>query len=421
MPSRLHNLAWIRQKTAADEAEYEDEDDLPLEDRLRPHLPKFMAGLAASGAGLGAYRLMRRQRLSADPRLRAIQELSGGDAPHVFEGSRKNLSALQRLVNKARAGFGTTLYDEDIPLDRRGVIIHEDPAVITSGDVNIFGPQQRERLLKYFGRPSSSTADKGLEAEVFQKYAPGSVPDTTSMSRILGPLGFLKRRLGDPLSRYEAKLRQKYPQGYVLKTTGGAATGGHFPTDSKSLSEYLAGGGHQAEVVQQLLRDPSKVIAQAKIPIEQGNVLDRLWGTLRRTPSTREHRVHVFEGAVSPSTTTPRFSPLSALTTRKQLREGEDFVRGVLEKLPPELQRGSYNFDVAPVVGGGYKIIESNPGQYSGILNPGRNPLAPFLLHRDLTGRHGRLSSGLAAATAATGAGLAASKLPELLDEEDES
>ena len=380
-----------------------------LESRLAPHLPKLLAALAATGAGLSAYGYHRRQQLSSDPTLAALQRASKGKYTYLASGSAETTNPLIRGLNKLlMAGGGNVEYSRD--LNRRaglfgrakveGALLHDvDKHVRAKGDVDLLG-RGSDVVTKLFGN-----GDKSVEAKIFQKYAPGSVPDTTLMSELKTPW------FGDRLKAYEEQLRQKYPNGFILKTTHGAATKGRFPTDAKALAESLAAGGHEAEVVHQLLNNPSKVIAQEKIRIKPGNVLDKLWGALRGTPSTQEMRVHVFNGAVTPEVTMPRFSPFAAMSTAAQANEAENFVKDVLGKLPRNLSRGTYSFDVAPVMGGGFKIIESNPGYRSGFLSPLHNPLAGFQMHRAITGRSSRLGAGIAGTLAAGGAGLAVHEL----------
>jgi hypothetical protein len=386
------------------------DEELSLQERLRPHLPKFIAALAAASAGLGTYALLRKQRLSSDPALAEIQRASKGLFTRTAPGREKDTNALVRAANKYLfAGGGRVAYEDDLIEKARllgkmpkleGAVLHDGPQFAT-GDVDVPGPLL-ERLAKIFKQ-----GDKGVEAKIFQKYAPGSVPETVGMSS-------LRRSIfGDSLANYDKQLRERFPQGFILKTTMGAGTKGRLPTSAKSLADHLASGGPEADVVRELLRKPSNVIAQEKLPIQQGNILDKLWGALRGTPSTREMRVHVFNGAVAPDMTLPRFSPFAAISPSAQHREAENFVKDVLQKLPQDMQKGTYAFDVAPVAHGGFKIIESNPGYLSGFLSPGHNPNVGAQLHRTFTGRTSPAYSALAGALAATGAGLVGHEIAE--------
>ena len=390
-------------------------EDPSLESRLAPHLPKFLAALAATGAGLSAYGYLRRQRLSSDPALAALQKASKGKYTYLARGGEKETNPLIRAINKLlMAGGGDVAYAKD--LNRRanvigqakveGALLH-DAVASAKGDVDLLG-KSTTTFSKLFGN-----GDKAVEAKIFQKYAPGSVPGTTLMSELDVPF------FGNRLKAYEEQLRQKYPGGFVIKTTHGAATKGKFPTDAKALAETLAAGGPEADVLKQLLRNPSKVIAQEKIKIKPGNVLDQLWGALRGTPSTQEMRVHVFNGAVAPDLTLPRFSPFASMSTAAQATQAENFVKDVLNRLPKDMQKGTYSFDVAPVVSGGFKIIESNPGYRSGFLSPGHNPLAGFQMHRAITGRSSPIGAGIGAGLAGAGAGIAAHELAEHLSEKE--
>lgn len=391
------------------------EQEPSLEERLAPHLPKFLAALAATGAGLGAYGYLRRQRLSSDPALAAIQTASKGKYTYLARGSEEGTNPIIRALNKLlMAGGGDVAYAKDLNRRSRligqakveGALLH-DAAASAKGDVDLLG-KGTEAFSKLFGH-----GDKAVEAKIFQKYAPGSVPGTTLMSELDVPF------FGNRLKAYEEQLRQKYPGGYILKTTQGAATRGKFPTDAKALAETLAAGGPEADVVKQLLKNPTKVIAQEKVRIKPGNVLDKLWGALRGTPSTQEMRVHVFNGAVTPELTLPRYSPFASMSTAAQATEAENFVKDVLNRLPKNMQKGTYALDVAPVVGGGFKIIESNPGYRSGFLSPAHNPLASFQLHRAITGRSSPIGAGIGAGLAGAGAGLAAHELATQLSKEE--
>lgn len=371
-----------------------------LEERLEPHLPKFLAALAAAGAGLGVYGHLRRQRLSDDPALAAIQRASKGKLTYLAPGREEGQLDLRALKRIFGAGGGDVVFSNEVKAQPKleGALLHGVKSR-ARGDVDILKGESRAF------RRAFADGDKATEAALFQRYAPGSVPLTTRMSDLPAPM------FGDRLKAYEAHLEKLFPNGYVIKTTTGAGTGGKFPTNAHGLAETLAAGGPEADVLKVLLRNPSKVVAQERIPIQQGNILDKLWGALRGTPSTREMRVHVFNGAVAPTLTLPRFSPFAAVSTAAQATEAENFVKDVLAKLPGKFQKGTFAFDVAPLAGGGFKIIESNPGYTSGFLSPGRNPLAGFQLHRALTGRASPLGAGIGAGAAAATVGAAANAM----------
>jgi hypothetical protein len=168
------------------------------------------------------------------------------------------------------------------------------------------------------------------------------------------------------------------------------------------IEKYRSMPGYEGRVIDEMLK--GNVIFQEKLPLMRFD--KRTADAMKRKGygPTREFRVHVVGGKAVPSMATPRypgFSPelvVDALKARKAARWAQ---KNVLDKLP-EAQRGmSMGMDVAPLKGGGYKVIELNTGGSSGLLDtvPGMS----HQLHKAVTGRYSKPAAGMIAGAAGVG------------------
>lgn len=396
-----------------------------------------LAGLASTAiAAPLLYRHLRQRRFSADPALRALQEQSDGKFTRVIEGRSKARGAMGRFIDKLMyGGGGDVRYTADLrdAMQRgakekiKGTVMHNLPGEqYADGAVNLIANRASDDVSSAF-----DYGNKLREYELFNHFAPGSMAKSESVSNVLGELGhdighrdpsrharqvevFRRNmsenasRRGEMLEGLESKLRGKYPKGYLLKDVNASATGGKFPSDSHNLRDLAAGDGPAAETLVNAIKDPRSVMVQEKMPLEQGTWVDRQFAKIRGLPATKEVRVHVMNGAVVPNMTVPRFSPTMHVLDRDKLHGANDYARELMGKLPEGLREGTFAMDVAPIVGGGYKLVESNPGYRSGFLSVGNNPLIGPQSHKAFTGQHSKMVSGIGAGLGAGAVGLGA-------------
>lgn len=137
--------------------------------------------------------------------------------------------------------------------------------------------------------------------------------------------------------------------------------------------------------MQDLLNNPDKLIAQRLLDIKKlspsqeyaNKSLNAMLGRLGVNVSTiPEYRVHVINGKVVPGTTVAKHLPISAFTginpygAGKVERAAQRMVNTLMKKDPSFVDKQTFGLDIAPVRGGGFKLIETNPEAYSGYLNP---------------------------------------------------
>lgn len=172
-------------------------------------------------------------------------------------------------------------------------------------------------------------------------------------------------------------------------------------------------GARELHTATRLLLNPEKVLIQERARIKRTGALDRLIGRLIRRPSGGvEFRVHaigpqVIRGAsISRHGTTPALAHLAGHYP-EEVRLAEDHVENVLSKLPRGFVRNrAFAFDVAQT-GKGFKIIESNPSGWSGLLTgESFNPAPALTMHRFISKLQGRPTGLLTAPKALAAGGL---------------
>jgi hypothetical protein len=434
---------WLRsrrekeQEKVADAVEQDPSEQPPKKSWLRRNAAPIAGLTTAAVVAPLLYRYLRKQRLSNDPALRSIQEASGGRFGRILEGRQEAMSAPRRWLDRLiYSGGGDVHYQDNLIEAARksgkvpqveGVLLHNAPGKqLAQGASNLIANRDSDAVSSIF-----DNGNKWQEYNIFEHFAPGSMGKTENVADVLADMGhnlgarnprergqqveaFRKAmsnngaRRRDMLAELQSNLRQRFGDGFLLKDVDAAATGGKFPSDLHNFTDLVNEDSPAAKTLINAIKDPRSVIAQSKLPLAQGSWLDRQFAKLRGLPSTQEVRVHVMNGAVAPDLTVPRFSPTMWLTGRKTMRGADQYARDLLTKLPEELQRGTYAMDVAPLVGGGYKLIESNPGYRSGFLSPGNHPVIGPLLHKQFTGQHSQMVSGLGAGAGAVGGGLTA-------------
>lgn len=426
------------------------------------HLPQIAGALGALGTGAALYRALRQRRLSNDPALRRIQLASKGQYTRVLPGTAKDRGALGRFKDKYLAtGGGNVIYQGDaqrafdasqknrvVP----GVVHHSDRSfgnVVSGSGENLAANKATQDI---YDRIKN---DKWNEYQFFNRYAKGSMGRSQNLAHVMREIGYDKLP-ADPAGRHEFlnklenHLKKNYGEGFLLKDTLSAETGGAFPTEKtpfvdlytrytkadpatklKQMVEEQGAGmdptgvkelrkrlraqisqEHQdvyaGRVFEKMFKDPERAMVQAKLPLTEGSWFGKLFGRLTNRPATQEMRLHVVNGAVVPSMTIPRFDPSMYITGQHHMRGAEEYGRGLLAKMPKKYQQGTYAMDIAPLKGGGYGLIESNPSGVSGFYNPEKMPIIGPIMHKAFTGQHSRGVAGTLAGggALATGAGI---------------
>jgi len=293
--------------------------------------------------------------------------------------------------------------------------------------------------------------DKWKEYQFFQRHAPGSMPETVNVGGVIKDLGYKKipkgkKQRAQLLDELQAELRQRYPEGFIMKELGGVQSGGIFPThksefsklhqqfgesglekpieqmwagtypgadklNASDIDKIIAGWkqdpSYAGRVLQNIMKDPRSAIVQRNVNIEKPGFLRRMVGKAMGQPASKEVRVHVEGGRAIPELAVPRFDPTMGFMEPGKVRGAAEHAQGIIDKLPKTYgNTGTFAMDIAPLEGGGYTLIEANPGGQSGLLF--RDPTAGPKLRKALTGRWGPGAAGGMAAAGATGIGLGA-------------
>jgi hypothetical protein len=441
--------------------------DPSVQDPSQPSsvVPAAVGTLGALGTGAALYRALRQRRFSNDPALRRLQQAAQGQYTRVLPGTSAQRGAVGRFIDKYLAtGGGRVVYQGDAQrafdaAGKRqilpGAVHHSDRAfsnVVSGAGENLAANKGTRDI---YDRIKN---DKWREYQFFQRYAPGAMGRSQNLAQVMREIGYDKLPI-DPkerlafLNKLETHLKSKYGKGFLLKDTLSAETGGAFPTEKTNFSDlyqrYLKadpkakaqqlieeqGKGldptalkalkkriraqmtkehadvYSGRVFEKMFADPTKAMVQEKLPLTEGSMFGKLFGKLTNRPATQEMRLHVVNGALVPSMTIPRFDPSMYITGRKQMRGAEEYARGLLAKMPKKYRSGTFAMDIAPLKGGGYGLIESNPSGVSGFYNPEKMPIIGPIMHKAFTGQHSRAVAGTLAAGGAGAAGVGAYQL----------
>lgn len=432
--------------------------DDPTKTEKPSKLPAIAAGLGAAGVAAPLlYNAIRRPTYSTHAGLRAIQKASKGRFARTIHDKPKSRAG-QWLQKK--------LYDAD----ELKHISEKQPKkpMKFEGAVHHFDPEWGPKYLKGTVNPGTSPASQGLSNRIaedkwreylfFEKHAPGSMARTQSMQQVMRQMG-VKRVPKDPkkqrqlMDELQGRLGKSYgteagkeaPGGYLLKEIGGAQSAGVFPQEKhnfgsllskskqkkiqskldkldkqldkdeitsaqweKAFKELRGQEGFAGRVLEQTIKNPRNVVVQQKVPIAETTGLRRLVSKALGQPASKEIRVHVIGGKAVPELATARFDPTMGLFERKLPREASEYAQSIVDKLPKNVRQTEFGMDIAPLQGGGFKLIEANPGGQSGLLHPEKGPLAPFRLRKAMTGQWSPTVAGAGAGAGALAAGGAA-------------
>jgi hypothetical protein len=231
------------------------------------------------------------------------------------------------------------------------------------------------------------------EAQELTRYVPDAIPRTSPIAEFIQRAGADLRAASQgsledkvrALEKVLAEVRKVDPNGYFLKLTDGFSSGGGFASEKTRIAETLkdyyenilplreklmAELGDEVEVhyrlkgrpnyeegmtLDRLLRAPEEVLVQEKKKLVFGGWV-RDGEKYKRLP--KEFRVHTLRGKVLKGWTQHRWGEVRNLKAA-DITEIEDFVQGVMNRLPPELRDGWYGMDVVFTEDGKY-IIELN-------------------------------------------------------------
>ena len=326
-----------------------------------------------------------------------------------------------------------------------------------TGGTNLEGSARTQRAV------ASLALNKGREADLLQKNAPEAIPYSVGdLSRLVPrlPRGASSqdryKAIRDAQANIAAHMGENSAKQFAIKPVEGAQSGGEFPLGTgkwnweAGLRDYDtrmkdpairaqfrkvvdAGPGplagflrdnklHEGWVLDQMLKDPSKAMAQHWMPGMKG-----------------ELRVHTMRGEVPRLLIDPRGGGnLEAVTEKLRMygvhpKEVQDFTKNVLRKMGPKYQNGSFAMDLGVFNGPDgkphLKVMELNPtglgssmsgAQHSGFNETRVLPWAGHSQYRSVTGRHttpvalaGALGAG------AIGAGVGRALTTEKPEEED--
>lgn len=421
-------------------------------------LPWWAYPAIAAGAGLGTYALARHPRFADATRypiLNKIQQMAKGKMHRADVRGAPDVapeSTIQRIGRQIR--HGPEAYGGELPKAMEGT--PKRPAAVWSGHEEPFatrfdpsmGPHRGETQMgEFMPQFIEHLSDKAEQAKLLAKIAPEAAPKTLTMADLPVGLRVRAKHLEKDLPKLQAFLEKEFGgKEWIMKPSMGreggalgAASSGVFPSGKTDLQaaykqwlkmrpEYRKAvgeveeslhdtdinrvieafrtrPGYEGRVIDELLH--KNVIFQEKLPLEQ--FAPRLAKKMeaRGLSPTKEYRIHTVGGKAIPSMATPRYysGPISSIIESIKARRAAKWLqKNVLDKMKDTEKEIAYGMDVAPVKGGGYKIIEMNPGGRSGLLES--HPLMPHLLHKAVTGRYSPVAAGalgLGGAGAATG------------------
>lgn len=380
-----------------------DDDDPHPRSFLRKALPY----LAAGGAGLAGYKLLRTPRFSANPALRKIQELANRkgfhrvvDVTHAplpqgasigerlehfatpHADAQGNLSRFNRLKLFLREGTteaipvawrpqggpagsehisghrGPKKY-EGVIWNRHGISGSETPRAVRGG-VDLEGPTATQDALHRL-----SVKGKSYEAHLVQKHAPGDMPEThtrfSGMSMRDLAHGLEHAAPEDAARELQQRVLSNHGPDYMVKTDTGLASGvggGGFPRsgDGDWGEELKRYNTHFADPKNQAAFDGSEGNAAAHYLRSRGLYRGHVITEALKNPDNtliqklipgieNEYRVHTIAGTV----------PRSLLLTR------DSGTLKSLRQTPARLGVGQRGADVQTFAQG---FLDKLPAKY---------------------------------------------------------
>jgi hypothetical protein len=192
---------------------------------------------------------------------------------------------------------------------------------------------------------------KLAQAHVFRHYSPDSLPPTCGLDRLaqgVNPADLRKL------------LRERFPQGFVIKTALGDCSGNEIDLRTEAALSWIEGGGRYMPGA--------------------GMLTDEEFIVQERKSIRREYRVHTIEDRVIEDLTVHRHRG----SVGPGEREGpNEYVLRMLDAIPAGITSGSnMGWDVALLDDGSFTVIEVNIGGIHKIYNPGYHA-SGFYHHKD--------------------------------------
>jgi hypothetical protein len=265
-------------------------------------------------------------------------------------------------------------------IDGESIVLHRTP-FHDKTVLGKFNPNLTNRFVRQV------LENKYAEFKFFNDYAPGSIPNTELLSDHF--------QAGMTFESFEASLRTRFPNGYIIKGVWDLGSEKSILTDSLKIAktikayknsdfdEYAANLRADQSLVDsapdylidrykdhpnylgwkltQLLNHPEQSIVQEKVNID------------------RELRIEIIGGKViGGESTIDRYQYLAMLTKkgRENYRpishevviEAEKYAQNIIDQLPNEFKATPFSVDVALLKDGQFALIESNPGGNSNFL-----------------------------------------------------
>jgi len=398
-------------------------------------LPSWLPAVAGLGTVAGVYALSRRRiKAPKGTQLRRIQEAAGGEMFHgdsayyaKLRNKGKPLGVLRRLLRKFTVGPEVDMDDvkrvESFAAaykkkTGRKPVVWQESALPIEGTINpVLSHSGSKVTVRNSRKAIDMLSDRLHEYTILNKVAPGSMAKTLDVASIIkkhkidltNPVELQKN-----LNKLQNVLHKEFNgKGYILKPrtpasiTHNVASSGKFPSDRSVWSDQYAAWlkikpevmrdfsitghinsvinkhrtrtGWDGRIIDDLLS--GNAVVQERLPLipYAKRVQDKM--SRKGFGVTREFRIHTIGGVAVPSMATARY-PSTAVGTLKDVRDAKKAAKWVqetvLDKLPAPFRKIPLNLDVAPLKGGGYKVIETNAGGSSGHLEsvPGiRNSL----------------------------------------------
>ncbi|MGC9949061.1 MAG: hypothetical protein ABSF64_22055 [Bryobacteraceae bacterium] len=181
---------------------------------------------------------------------------------------------------------------------------------------------------------------KLIQALVFDRYAPGSLPVTCGLDRIAWRTG---------LGNLRVSLRDRFPSGFVVKTGLGDSSGDNCDFRTEAALSWIENGGRG---------NPAPSLLTSEEFVVQERVAIR-----------REYRVHTVEDRVIEDLTVRRHHGTVGPGERSAPNRR---VQSILDMLPAGLTAGAIlAWDVAVTEDGSVSVIEINIGGMHTVYNPG--------------------------------------------------
>lgn len=397
-------------------------DQLGLADQEKPLWRRALPAALGLGGSAALYALLRKQRLSTDPILRAIQKASKGKVTALeTAGASHNVAPwLERQIIKLTRGADDVVLRKMTPqleqtLDQikakalRGEKLPAIKPTRVEGTVQNYTDPELSALYRGDVNPTGNITetlrtqnDKLLEAQLLHQHMPGVGPKPLGTIRDYTPSG--KGSLAD----IQQNLRAQHPEGYIIKPRSGPSTGGDIIMHSDDLTQLT---GKRKTWAERMLQKPEEFIVQEKMPLATEKRIPIFGRKYHpgREELPAEWRIHTVGGRIVPKAMSRRYPTMSALNPFKTWKEKREIIRQIqpqLEKLPEAYRKEMMMaMDVARTPQGTYRIIETNPGGQSGFLAPDVMKIpttAPHQVYKAVTGRE---SKPLAAAKAILGGG----------------